>query len=129
MQTQIYYVMSERTELEELGEFGLIDRLNPECEIRNESTLMMIGDDAACMCYGDKTVLVSTDALAEGVHFDMVYTPLKHLGYKACVVNFSDIYAMNGRPRQIVVSLAVSNRYSVEALEELYAGMRLACEK
>lgn len=129
MQTQIYYAMSERTELEELGEFGLIDRLNPECEIRNESTLMMIGDDAACMCYGDKTVLVSTDALAEGVHFDMVYTPLKHLGYKACVVNFSDIYAMNGRPRQIVVSLAVSNRYSVEALEELYAGMRLACEK
>lgn len=129
MQTQIYYAMSERTELEELGEFGLIDRLNPECEIRNESTLMKIGDDAACMYYGDKMVLVSTDALAEGVHFDMVYTPLKHLGYKACVVNFSDIYAMNGRPRQIVVSLAVSNRYSVEALEELYAGMRLACEK
>jgi thiamine-monophosphate kinase len=90
---------------------------------------LSIGDDAAAMSYGDKMVLVSTDALVEGVHFDMVYTPLKHLGYKACVANFSDIYAMNGRPTQILVSLAVSNRYSVEALEELYEGMRLACKK
>jgi thiamine-monophosphate kinase len=121
--------MSERTELEELGEFGLIERLNPCQQVLNESTLLSIGDDAAAMSYGDKMVLVSTDALVEGVHFDMVYTPLKHLGYKACVANFSDIYAMNGRPTQILVSLAVSNRYSVEALEELYEGMRLACKK
>lgn len=122
-------LMSERTELEELGEFGLIERLNPHRDIINKSTLLSVGDDAACMSYGDKMVVVSTDALAEGVHFDMVYTPLKHLGYKACVVNFSDIYAMNARPKQIVVSLAVSNRYSVEALEELYEGIHLACEK
>ncbi len=123
--------MNKRTELEALGEFGLIDRLNPkeETEPKNESTLFGIGDDAACLDYGEKLVLVSTDALIEGVHFDMVYTPLKHLGYKACVVNFSDIYAMNGTPKQITVSLAVSNRYSVEALEELYEGMRLACKK
>ena len=121
--------MSERTELEELGEFGLIERLNPHRDIINKSTLLSVGDDAACMCYGDKMVVVSTDALVEGVHFDMVYTPLKHLGYKACVVNFSDIYAMNAHPKQIVVSLAVSNRYSVEALEELYEGIHLACEK
>lgn len=123
--------MDGRTELEELGEFGLIERLNPfeKRKARNASTVFSIGDDAACLDYADKQILVSSDALVEGVHFDMVYTPLKHLGYKACVVNFSDIYAMNGRPKQITVSLAVSNRYSVEALEELYAGMYLACEK
>lgn len=123
--------MSERTELESLGEFGLIDRLNPEekRQIKNSSTILSIGDDAACLEYKEKVVLVSTDIMTEGVHFDMVYTPLKHLGYKACVVNFSDIYAMNARPKQITISLAVSNRYSVEALEELYAGIYLACEK
>ncbi len=122
--------MSERTELDALGEFGLIERLNPkqESEPQNASTLLGVGDDAACLDYGEKLILVSTDALVEGVHFDMVYTPLKHLGYKACVANFSDIYAMNGTPKQITVSLAVSNRYSVEALEELYEGMRLACK-
>jgi thiamine-monophosphate kinase len=123
--------MSERTELESLGEFGLIERLTPieRRQIKNNSTILSIGDDAACLEYKDKVVLVSTDIMTEGVHFDMVYTPLKHLGYKACVVNFSDIYAMNGRPKQITISLAVSNRYSVEALEELYAGIYLACEK
>ncbi len=123
--------MSQRTELESLGEFGLIDRLNPKeyRKAKNSSTLFSIGDDAACLEYKDKIVLVSTDALAEGVHFDMVYTPLKHLGYKACVTNFSDIYAMNGEPKQITVSLSVSNRYSVEALEELYSGIYLACER
>lgn len=121
--------MEERTELESLGEFGLIDRLNPPREIRNQSTIIGIGDDAAALSYKDKIVLVSTDALVEGVHFDLVYTPLKHLGYKACVVNFSDIYAMNGTPKQITIAIAASNRYSVEALEELYEGINLACEK
>lgn len=121
--------MEERTELESLGEFGLIDRLNPPKEIRNQSTIIGIGDDAAALSYKDKIVLVSTDALVEGVHFDLVYTPLKHLGYKACVVNFSDIYAMNGKPKQITIAIAASNRYSVEALEELYEGINLACEK
>lgn len=123
--------MNKRTELEDLGEFGLIERLNfPQCnEIRNTSTLLSVGDDAACLDYGGKVILVSTDALVEGVHFDMAYTPLKHLGYKACVVNFSDIYAMNARPKQITITLAVSNRFSVEALEELYAGIHLACER
>lgn len=121
--------MSERTELDELGEFGLIDRLNPKREIRNQSTILGIGDDAAALEYKDKLVLVSTDALVEGIHFDMVYTPLKHLGYKACVINFSDIYAMNGRPKQITVTISVSNRFSLQALEELYSGIHLACEK
>lgn len=121
--------MEQRTELEEIGEFGLIERLNPKQEIRNQSTIIGIGDDAAALKYNDKIVLVSTDAMVEGVHFDMVYTPLKHLGYKACVVNFSDIYAMNGQPKQITITISASNRYSVEALEELYAGIHLACEK
>ena len=121
--------MSERTELDELGEFGLIDRLNPKREIRNQSTILGIGDDAAALEYKDKLVLVSTDALVEGIHFDMVYTPLKHLGYKACVINFSDIYAMSGRPKQITVTISVSNRFALQALEELYSGIHLACEK
>lgn len=121
--------MSERTELDELGEFGLIDRLNPKREIRNQSTILGIGDDAAVLEYKDKLILVSTDALVEGIHFDLVYSPLKHLGYKACVINFSDIYAMNGKPKQITVTISVSNRFSLQALEELYSGIHLACEK
>lgn len=121
--------MEERTELETIGEFGLIERLNPKREIRNESTILGIGDDAAALMYNGKVILVSTDAMVEGVHFDMVYTPLKHLGYKACVINFSDIYAMNGTPKQITITISASNRFSVEALEELYAGINLACEK
>lgn len=117
-----------RTELDTLGEFGLIDQLTQDFPLRNASSLKGIGDDAAILNHeGDRT-LVSVDLLLEGVHFDMTYTPLKHLGYKAAVVNFSDIYAMNGTPTQIVVGLGVSNRYSVEALDELYAGIRLACE-
>ena len=117
-----------RTELDALGEFGLIDQLTQDFPLRNASSLKGIGDDAAILNHeGDRT-LVSVDLLLEGVHFDMTYTPLKHLGYKAAVVNFSDIYAMNGTPTQIVVGLGVSNRYSVEALDELYAGIRLACE-
>ncbi len=118
-----------RTELDELGEFGLIDQLTQEFPLRNESSLKGVGDDAAVINHEGYRTLVSVDMLAEGVHFDMTYTPLKHLGYKAAVSNFSDIYAMNGTPTQIVVGLGVSNRYSVEALDELYSGIRMACER
>lgn len=118
-----------RTEIATLGEFGLIDHLTEGIKPMHASTLKGIGDDAAVLSYPiDKQVLVTTDLLLEGVHFDLVYTPLKHLGYKAAVVNFSDIYAMNGTPRQITVSLGVSKRFSVEDMEQLYAGIRLACE-
>ena len=117
-----------RTELDELGEFGLIDQMTQDFPLRNASSLKGIGDDAAVINHEGYRTLVSVDLLLEGVHFDMTYTPLKHLGYKAAVVNFSDIYAMNGTPTQIVVGLGISNRYSVEALDELYAGIRLACE-
>lgn len=118
-----------RTEISELGEFGLIDRLTKEIRIKNSGTLTGVGDDAAVLDTGGKLLLLSTDLLIEGVHFDLTYMPLKHLGYKAAVVNFSDIAAMNGVPRQITVSIAVSNRFSLEALEELYKGILMACEK
>jgi thiamine-monophosphate kinase len=122
---------SGRTELTSLGEFGLINHLTEHVEIYNpESSLKGIGDDAAVIKYNnDKSTLVSTDMLVEGVHFDLTYTPLKHLGFKAIAVNLSDICAMNGTPRQVTVSIAASNRFSVEALEELYAGMLFACQK
>jgi len=119
----------KRTELSELGEFKLIDRLTKNVANRQKSTILGIGDDAAILNFGDKQVLLSTDLLIEGVHFDLSYTPLKHLGYKAVMVNLSDIAAMNALPTQITVGLAVSNRFSVEALEEIYVGMLLACEK
>jgi thiamine-monophosphate kinase len=118
-----------RTELSSLGEFGLIKHLTENVNIKNESSLKGVGDDAAVINYNDKVTLVSTDMLVEGVHFDLTYVPLKHLGYKSIVVNLSDIYAMNGQPKQVTVSLALSNRFSVEAAEELYAGMITACEK
>jgi thiamine-monophosphate kinase len=118
-----------RTELNSLGEFGLIKHLTQFIELSNESTLKGIGDDAAVLNYKDKQVVISTDMLVEGVHFDLSYVPLKHLGYKSVSVNLSDIYAMNAQPKQITVSIAVSNRFSVEALEELYAGMLMACKK
>jgi thiamine-monophosphate kinase len=118
-----------RTELSALGEFALIDRLTRKVKIRNPGTIKGIGDDAAVIEVKDKVMLLSTDLLIEGVHFDLTYMPLKHLGYKAAVVNFSDIAAMNGIPKQITVSIAVSNRFSVEALEELYGGILLACNK
>jgi len=118
----------ERTEIGALGEFGLIRHLTSELVTRQPSTLLGVGDDAAVIDAGDKRVLVSTDMLCEGVHFDLSYTPLKHLGYKAIIVNLSDICAMNAVPTQVTVSLALSNRFSVEAVEELYAGMRKACE-
>ena len=119
---------SKRTEISEYGEFGLIEHLTEKFEIKNPSTIKGIGDDAAVMEYGDLETLVSTDLLLEGIHFDLMYTPLKHLGYKAVVVNVSDIYAMNARPTQITVSLGISNRFSVEALEEFYAGVKSACD-
>ena len=119
-----------RTEIATLGEFGLIRHLTEGIELKNESSRYGIGDDAAVLSYpADKEVLVTTDLLLEGVHFDLTYVPLKHLGYKAAIVNFSDIYAMNGTPRQITVSLGLSKRFSVEDMEELYAGVRLACEE
>lgn len=117
-----------RTSLADLGEFGLIDRLTKGFEIQNPSTLKGVGDDAAVMDFKNKKTVVSTDLLIEGVHFDLSYVPLKHLGYKSVVVNVSDIYAMNATATQITVSIAVSNRFPLEALEELYAGIRLACE-
>lgn len=116
------------TEISSLGEFGLIDRLTKDLPKVNESTVKAVGDDAALLRYPSTDVLVTTDLLLEGVHFDLTYVPLKHLGYKAAVVNFSDIYAMNGTPRQITVSLGISRRFAVEHIEELYSGIRLACE-
>lgn len=116
------------TEISKLGEFGLIDRLTRDLHMQNPSTLKGVGDDCAVLEYKDSEVLVSTDLLVEGIHFDLTYTPLKHLGYKSVIVNLSDIYAMNGRPRQITVSLAISKRFTVEHIEELYSGIRLACD-
>jgi len=116
-------------DIAELGEFGLIKRLTEDIKPENESTEKGIGDDCAVLNYGgDRRVLVTTDMLMEGVHFDLQYTPLRHLGYKSIIVNLSDIYAMNGTPRQVTVSLALSKRFTVEDIEELYAGMQLACE-
>lgn len=118
-----------KTEISNLGEFGLIERLTNGIRLQQPSTEKGIGDDAAVMNHGDKRSLVTTDLLLEGIHFNLEYVPLKHLGYKAAVVNFSDIYAMNGKPTQIVVSLGISKRFAVEDLEALYSGIRLACEK
>jgi thiamine-monophosphate kinase len=116
------------TPISKLGEFGLIDHLTKELMVKNPSTIKGVGDDAAVIDMGDKYQLVSTDLLVEGVHFDLAYTPLKHLGYKAVAVNVSDICAMNGEAKQITIGLAMSNRFTVEALEELYEGINLACE-
>ncbi len=117
-----------RTDLSELGEFGLIDHLTKDFPLRNESSLVGVGDDAAVLDFKDKKTVVTTDLLIENVHFDLSYTPLKHLGYKAVMVNLSDIYAMNTIATQITVSIAVSNRFPLEALEELYQGIGLACK-
>lgn len=117
-----------RTELSEIGEFGLIDLLASKVKILNDSTVQGIGDDAAVIDNTHALTLVSTDILVENIHFDLTYTPLKHLGYKAAVVNFSDIYAMNGIPKQIAVGIAISNRFSVEAVSEIYEGILLACK-
>lgn len=119
---------NKRTDVNQLGEFGLIDHLTEDVLMRNPSTIKGIGDDAAIIDSGSHFTLVSTDMLVEGIHFDLAYTPLKHLGYKSVVVNISDIYAMNGIPEQITVAMAISNKYSVEALEELYEGIKHACD-
>ena len=116
-------------EIAKLGEFGLIDRLTKDIETKNESTKYGVGDDCAVLSYPDKEVLVTTDMLMEGVHFDLTYIDLKHLGYKSAMVNISDVFAMNGTPRQITVSLALSKRFTVEDMDEFYAGLRLACDK
>ena len=121
--------MEERTEIEKLGEFGLIDHLTENFETFNASTTLSIGDDAAVIDHFGKQTVITTDLLVEGVHFDLMYTPLKHLGYKSVIVNLSDIYAMNAQPTQITMSLAFSNRFSLEALEEFYLGVQIACEK
>jgi thiamine-monophosphate kinase len=117
-----------RTDINELGEFNLIDHLTFESILKQPATIKGIGDDAAVIDSGDHLTLVSTDMLVEGIHFDLSYTPLKHLGYKSIIVNLSDIYAMNAVPTQVTVSIAISNRFSVEALEELYKGINLACD-
>ncbi len=118
----------KRTELSEIGEFGLIDLLTENIKIQNKSTIKGVGDDTAVLSYRENEVLVTKDLLIEGVHFDLTFSPLKHLGYKAAVVNISDIVAMNGIPRQLIVGLGISNRFSAEAIEELYKGIYLACE-
>jgi thiamine-monophosphate kinase len=118
----------ERTEVGSLGEFGLIDYLTRNIEIQQASTVLGIGDDAAVIDHFGKQTVISTDMLVEGIHFDLMYTPLKHLGYKSVVVNLSDIYAMNATPTHITVSIAFSNRFSVEALSEFYEGVYAACE-
>ena len=121
--------MNERTEIASLGEFGLIEHLTQNISFKNASTLLGVGDDAAVIDHFGRQTVVSTDMLIEGIHFDLSYTPLKHLGYKSVVVNLSDIYAMNATPTQILISIGFSNRYSVEALDEFYAGVYAACEK
>ena len=118
-----------RTEISEYGEFGLIKHLTEGIKPMQPSTKKGVGDDCAVMDFGTKKVLMTTDMLLEGIHFNLEYVPLKHLGYKAAVVNFSDIYAMNGTPTQITVSLGISKRFSVEDIEALYSGIRLACER
>ena len=118
-----------RTEISTLGEFGLIKRLTKDLKPLQPSTKKAVGDDCAVMNFGATRVLMTTDMLLEGIHFNLEYVPLKHLGYKAAVVNFSDIYAMNGTPTQITVSLGVSSKFSLEDIEALYSGIRLACER
>jgi thiamine-monophosphate kinase len=118
-----------RTEISSLGEFGLIDHLTKNFEIHNASTIVSVGDDAAVIDHFGKQTVITTDLLIEGIHFDLMYTPLKHLGYKSVIVNLSDVYAMNATPAQITLSIGVSNRFSVEALNEFYEGVFAACEK
>src|SRR5215467_1179581 len=122
--------MSEnRTEISSVGEFGLIEHLTANIEIKNASTLVGVGDDAAVIDHFGRQTVITTDLLIEGVHFDLVYTPLQHLGYKSVVVNLSDIYAMNATPTQITMSIGISNRFSLEALDEFYEGVYAACDK
>src|SRR5690606_3520063 len=118
----------QRTSISELGEFGLIDHLTKDFKIQNKSTLKAIGDDAAVLDFKDKQAVITKELLIEGVHFDLSNMPLKHLGYKAIIVNLSDVYAMNAKATQVTVSIAISNRFPLEAVEELYQGIKLACD-
>ena len=120
--------MSDRTEISLFGEFGLIDHITKNIELQNASSIVGVGDDAAVIDHFGKQTVISSDLLVEGVHFDLMYTPLKHLGYKTVVVNISDIYAMNAIPTQIILDIAISNRFSVEAVDEFYSGVYAACE-
>ena len=122
-------MINERTEITSLGEFGLINHLTQNNETKNASTILSVGDDAAILDHFGKQIVVTTDMLVEGIHFDLMYTPLKHLGYKSVVVNISDVYAMNAAPTQITLSIAFSNRFSLEALDEFYEGVYAACER
>src|SRR5579862_815894 len=115
--------MENRTEISLLGEFGLIEHLTKNIELKNASTIVGIGDDAAVIDHFGKQTVITTDLLIEGVHFDLAYTPLKHLGYKSVIVNLSDVYAMNAAPTQITLSLGISNRFGLEALDEFYEGV------
>lgn len=121
--------MEERTEISTLGEFGLIDHLTKNNETRNASTVLSVGDDAAILDHFGKQIVVTTDMLVEGIHFDLMYTPLKHLGYKSVIVNLSDVYAMNAVPAQITMNIAFSNRFSMEAMDEFYEGVYAACDR
>ncbi len=118
-----------RTEIDSLGEFGLIEHLTKNIELQNASSIVGVGDDAAVIDQFGKQTVVTTDLLVEGIHFDLMYTPLKHLGYKSVIVNLSDVYAMNAMPTQVIISLGISNRFSLEAIDEFYAGIYAACEK
>ena len=121
--------MENRTEISSLGEFGLIEHLTKNIELQNASSIVGVGDDAAVIDHFGKQTVITSDMLIEGVHFDLMYTPLKHLGYKSVIVNLSDIYAMNAIPTQIILNIAISNRFSIEALDEFYSGVYTACEK
>jgi len=121
--------MEHRTEISSLGEFGLIEHLTKNIELQNASSIVGVGDDAAVIDHFGKQTVITSDMLVEGVHFDLMYTPLKHLGYKSVIVNLSDIYAMNASPTQIILNIAISNRFSIEALDEFYSGVYAACEK
>jgi thiamine-monophosphate kinase len=120
---------SERTEISSLGEFGLIEHLTKNIELQNASSVLGVGDDAAVIDHFGRQTVITTDLLVEGVHFDLIYTPLKHLGYKSVIVNLSDVYAMNAVPTQIILSIGISNRFSLEALDEFYEGVYAACDK
>lgn len=120
---------NKRTNISDLGEFGLIERITKQIQLKNESTIKGVGDDAAVLDFNKKQIVVTSDLLTEGIHFNLMYVPLKHLGYKAVVVNLSDVCAMNAVPKQIVVSIAISSKFSVEAVDEIYSGIHLACDK
>ncbi|RIJ50026.1 thiamine-phosphate kinase [Maribellus luteus] len=120
---------TKHTSISTLGEFGLIDRLTKNIQLKNDSSVLGVGDDAAILDYRNKQIVVTSDLLTEGIHFNLMYVPLKHLGYKSVAVNLSDIYAMNATPKQITISIAISSKFSVEAMDELYEGIYLACER